>query len=271
MPFSEELNVSLRAAWKAAARIRDDYQKWVPIPDAPASISTATDHAAQEIILQEIRASYPNDALCAEEATETLRQAPRSGERVWVVDPIDGTRGFAMKNGEFSVMIALLVRGQIQLGVVLEPATEKVVFAERGKGCWRCVGTEEKPVRCQVSLNDDWNHARFTRSRSTTARNSPLTARVRPTEWIETFSSGLKLALVAEGRADAYVNTYPEFNSWDVCAGQILVEEAGGCVTTLTGRPIEYSDQPQQRQGLIASNGRIHQVIVEALRSPDHR
>jgi 3'(2'), 5'-bisphosphate nucleotidase len=245
MSPSEELNLALRAAWKAAARILEDYERLVPIPDAPASISTATDRLAQEIILQEIHATFPTDALSAEEATETLRHAPRNGERLWIVDPIDGTRGFARKNGEFSVMVALVVRGQIQLGVVLAPVTRTILFAERGRGVGEAV---------------------LTVSRSEASKTAPLVRRLRPRSWIETYSAGLKLALVARGVADAYINTYPEFHDWDVCAGQILVEEAGGTVTTLSGRPVQYGANGDQREGLIASNGMIHQKLLEAAR-----
>src|SRR5262245_13869132 len=103
--FAKELQAALEAARKAGERILRDYESFVPIPNAPASISTETDRQSQEIILQHIHALFPDDALCAEEATPTLQNAKRTGPRVWIVDPIDGTRGFAMKNGEFSVMI----------------------------------------------------------------------------------------------------------------------------------------------------------------------
>lgn len=266
MSPSEELNLALRAAWKAAARILEDYERLVPIPDAPASISTATDRLAQEIILQEIHATFPTDALSAEEATETLRHAPRNGERLWIVDPIDGTRGFARKNGEFSVMVALVVRGQIQLGVVLAPVTRTILFAERGRGCWQAVGKDQPATRCRVGSARGVGEAVLTVSRSEASKTAPLVRRLRPRSWIETYSAGLKLALVARGVADAYINTYPEFHDWDVCAGQILVEEAGGTVTTLSGRPVQYGANGDQRDGLIASNGMIHQKLLEAAR-----
>src|SRR5439155_123979 len=82
-------------------------------PDARADITTEVDRQSQEAILGSLRRRFPGDALCAEEETPTLAAAARSGPRVWVVDPIDGTRGFAQKNGEFSVMIALLEEGRV--------------------------------------------------------------------------------------------------------------------------------------------------------------
>ena len=107
MDYAKELNVALEAAAKASDYLRGAYAAFTPIPDAPASISTEADRTSQDLILAHLLAAFPDDALCAEEGTAALREAKRQGPRLWVVDPIDGTRGFAMKNGEFSVMIGL--------------------------------------------------------------------------------------------------------------------------------------------------------------------
>src|SRR5207253_214141 len=107
MPYEQELELALRAAAAAGRLILDAYEQFKPIPDAPASISTQADRDSQECILQLIQASFPGDACCAEEATPSLDRT-RTAARTWVVDPIDGTRGFAQKNGEFSVMIGLV-------------------------------------------------------------------------------------------------------------------------------------------------------------------
>src|SRR5262245_39687805 len=98
MPYDRELEVALDAVSHAGRTLLDRYARFVAIPDAPASISTDADRQSQEIILGHLRAAFPGDALCAEEETATLARATRTGPRVWVVDPIDGTRGFARKN-----------------------------------------------------------------------------------------------------------------------------------------------------------------------------
>src|SRR5881227_743908 len=100
--FIVELTAALEAATRAGDYIRREYERFTPIPDAPADISTDIDRGSQEMILQFLQATFPGDGLCAEENTATNSGNPTS-ERVWVVDPIDGTRGFARKNGEFSV------------------------------------------------------------------------------------------------------------------------------------------------------------------------
>src|SRR5262249_792021 len=152
--------------------------------------------------LKQIQATFPGDALCAEESTPTLQAAKRSGSRLWIVDPIDGTRGFAVKNGEFSVMIAFVQDGVMQVGVVLEPWPWKITYAGRGDGCWRSIGPGATPARCRVGTAARLTEATLTQSRSRTARESPVIKKLQPARVIETFSAGVKLALVAGGEAD---------------------------------------------------------------------
>src|SRR5438270_11588718 len=146
-----ELDTALAAARMAGAYLVEEYERFQVIPDAPADISTEADRRSQEIILQEIQAAFPGDALCAEESTPTSTGADQTGDRLWIVDPIDGTRGFARKNGEFSVMIAFVDAGQIGVGVVYQPATARLTYAVRGGGCWRRDGDATEPVACRVT------------------------------------------------------------------------------------------------------------------------
>src|SRR6185312_15221675 len=112
-----------------------------------------------------LHAVFPNDALCAEEQTPTLSQAPQVGPRLWVVDPIDGTRGFARKNGEFSVMIGSIDQGRIAAGVVLGRARAKLTYASLGDGCWKRDG-DAVPTACRVSDVRVLAQATLTQSRS---------------------------------------------------------------------------------------------------------
>src|SRR5438477_2686139 len=108
MHYNAELQAALDAAQKASTALLDAYSRFEVVPNAPASISTDADRQAQEIILGHLHRIFPKDALCAEEETATLAQAAHTGSRLWIVDPIDGTRGFARKVGEFSVMVGFL-------------------------------------------------------------------------------------------------------------------------------------------------------------------
>lgn len=265
MQYEKELDVALKAAAHAADYLRAAYEAFIPIPNAPASISTEADRASQELILSDLAAAFPGDALCAEEATPTLQAGKRQGQRVWIVDPIDGTRGFARKNGEFSVMIGLVENGEVVVGVVSEPALLRLTFASRGGGCW--VRTETAPsTRARVTSTKLLADSVVVQSHAKKGETPwPVTA-IKPRRVIETYSAGVKLALVARGEADIYVNTYANFRDWDICAGHLLVTEAGGEVTEISGQPIQYgTPNNAQLGGLLATNSHLHRPAVAAL------
>lgn len=265
MPFDHELQEALTAARLAGAYILREYESFARIPDAPADLSTHVDRGSQEIILRHLRVTFPEDGLCAEEKTETLRTAPANADRVWVVDPIDGTRGFATKTGQFSVMIGLTVGGRPAVGVVLEPVIDRLTWATLGGGCWASVGGDE-PVRCTVSANADPSALVLAQSIGRPGRPRLGEQALAPARVIATHSAGIKLALVARGEADVYVNDHPNFHDWDVCAGHILVEEAGGRVSSFDGSPVGYGPGgPLRSGGLVATNGRLHEAVVTKL------
>jgi 3'(2'), 5'-bisphosphate nucleotidase len=214
--------------------------------------------------LQFLHREFPGDAFCAEEASSTLAGLPQEGPRLWIIDPIDGTRGFAKKIGEFSVMIGLVERGLVQVGVVFEPARSRGTFAVRGEGCWRQDGGGPL-MPCEVSTVAKWDQATVVRSWS---EQKNVNATIQAAGKLHyTYSAGVKLAMVARGEVEAYVSTYTGFHSWDVCAGQILVEQAGGSVTDLHGRPILYrQDGTGAIAGTAASNGLLQQESLAALR-----
>jgi 3'(2'), 5'-bisphosphate nucleotidase len=259
MAYGSELRAALEGARRAGEHVLGAYAAFEAIPDARADISTEADREAQEIILRHLVGEFPDDGLCAEESTPTLAGAARSGGRVWVVDPIDGTRGFAQKNGEFSVMVALVEGGRVVVGVVLEPVPGRLTYGVSGGGCWREDGGG-KAERCRVSSTAELSEAVLVQSRSRDPRVPTRQAEaLRPGRVEETHSAGVKLARVARGEADLYVNHYPNFHDWDICAGHVLVEEAGGTVTTLRGQEVRYgAPGAWQRGGLLASNGVLH-------------
>src|SRR5580658_2612061 len=164
--FERELQTALEAAKLAGEYLVGAYASFHAIANAPASITTEADRQSQEIVLQHILRVFPADALCAEEATSSVRGRAHVGERLWIVDPIDGTRGFAMKNGEFSVMVAFVDHGSIGVGVVGQPASARLTYARQGAGCWRRDGDQTEPQPCRVSDVGVLSRATLTQSRS---------------------------------------------------------------------------------------------------------
>jgi 3'(2'), 5'-bisphosphate nucleotidase len=268
MVYQKELAAALVAARRAGVFLSEAYDRFQQISDAPSDITTDADRACQELILATLQDLFPEDAYCAEEDTPRIRSAHRTGPRTWIIDPIDGTRGFARKNGEFSVMIAIRADSETQVGVVLEPARGRLTYALRGNGCWCLDDAAGQPRACRVSQTAQLAEAVLTQSHAKMPGN--LTGRVKnlaPARVIESYSAGIKLAQVARGEADLYVNTYLAFSDWDICAGHILVDEAGGQVTGLRGEVLEYRGVPGAQQvGLLASNGLLHAEAVSRLR-----
>jgi 3'(2'), 5'-bisphosphate nucleotidase len=264
--LARELDAALAAARLASDYLRREYAAFTPVPDAPPDISTHADKGAQELILRHLHAAFPADGLLAEEATDTLHisGAGTSG-RVWVVDPIDGTRGFAAKNDQFSVMIGLAVNGRAVIGLVAEPVSDRITYGVIGGGCWVWHGSGEA-VGCRVSLVPLLEDVCLARSHSKPGRPTLGERLLRPRTTITTHSAGIKLALVARGEADVYVNDHAAYHDWDVCAGHALVEAAGGRVTGFAGQPVGYGPGgPRRTWGLVASNGLVHDAVVQKL------
>src|SRR5271169_2273140 len=164
--LERELETALDAAAQAGRLVLEQYQRFTAIPDARADITTQADRDAQEVILQVLHRTFPGDALRAEEKTPSLADAPSTAARCWIVDPIDGTRGFAKKNGEFSVMVALIEGGFILIGVVLEPVANRFTYATRSGGCWQRLGSNGAASRCYVRPTKDLTDAILVQSHS---------------------------------------------------------------------------------------------------------
>jgi 3'(2'), 5'-bisphosphate nucleotidase len=270
--LTQELAVAIDVVEAAGAEVMRLYQSFKQIADAPADITTDADVASQEIILRRLSAEFPNDRLCGEETTAALERDRLAGKadtsRLWVVDPIDGTRGFARKNGEFSIMIGLVEQGTAVLGVVLEPAIGRLTYAVRAGGChWRPnrnTPFQQTHVGNAAALAD----ATIAMSRSRGEEGEKkLLGLLGAKRGVQTYSAGIKLAQISRGEADVYLGDYPSMHDWDLCAGCILVEEAGGRVTDWEGDPLVFGQAPfKQRLGLAASNGALHAELLTVVR-----
>ena len=262
-----ELELTLDAVRRAGEEILRRYASFERIEDAPADISTEADRASQELILDAIHRAFPDDGLCAEEASERFDTQAGGAERFWVVDPIDGTRGFARKNGEFSVMVALVEGGEPVVGVVHEPAADRVTYAVAGAGCSVREPSGAEPRPCGVSATEGAPRVlAMSRSQGAEGERELLEA-LGAERAVQTYSAGIKLAQVARGEADLYLGDYLTLRDWDVAAGHVLVTEAGGRVTNVDGEAIRYdgSGASLRGRGLVASNGAVHPATLEAI------
>jgi len=238
----------------------------------PGDPVTDADRAANTLICERLRAQFPDAAIVAEESPEEAYRGYRERQRVFFVDPLDGTREFVSKNGEFVVMIGLLVADQVTLGVVYAPATNRLWCGEPGVGAYRvdADGTE-RPLR--VGGVTDPTQARITISRS--RRGEPLNRalrRISPSVVTPRGSAGLKGSLVADDEADAYLAIGGAGKYWDSCAPEALVVAAGGTVTDTFGRALHYrSEGLELEHGLLVTNPGLQRALLPLLVDPGTR
>jgi 3'(2'), 5'-bisphosphate nucleotidase len=198
---------------------------------------TEADLRSQDILAAGLRRLLPEVPILSEEA-ESVPWAERAGwDWLWVVDPLDGTREFVQRNGEFTVNVALVQRHRPVLGVVHAPVPGTDYYACEGYGAFR--SDAGGPASIHVA-RPAASPLRVVGSRSHRGSSlDPFLARVGPHEMVAVGSS-LKFCLVAEGAADVYPRLGPT-SEWDTAAGQCVLEQAGGQVTDLAGRPLAYN------------------------------
>jgi histidinol-phosphatase len=213
---------------------------------------TAADRAAERLVRERIAEQFPADGVLGEEEPET---AGMSGRR-WIVDPIDGTKAFTRGVPLYSTLLALDDEHGPAVGVIGLPALGQVVYAGRGLGCW----ADGRPAR--VSSTSSLRHAYLTTSSFGHWPEDDLLAVRRAGCELRTWGDGYGYALVATGRADVMVD--PTVELYDVAAMPVILAEAGGRFTNLSGTP-----GADGGSGL-ATNGRLHDSVL-ALLSPASR
>ena len=230
---------------------------------AGGSPVTEADHAANAVIVDAIRAAYPADAILSEESKDSADRL--SASRVWIVDPLDGTKEFIAGNGEFSIMIGLAVDGVPVLGVVYMPDGDRLYAAARGMGATVEASHEKQGLRTDKL---HWP-PRMVGSRS---HADEMTLRIRDalgvSDVVPSGSVGIKCALIAEGKRDLYVHPVPYLKEWDTCAPEVILREAGGEVTDCLGEPLRYNKaDPHQPHGILACGPGVLLRALETVRT----
>jgi 3'(2'),5'-bisphosphate nucleotidase len=211
---------------------------------ADQSPVTEADVAAEAIILKRLRESFPDIPVIAEESVAAGR-VPQTGERFFLVDPLDGSKEFISRNGEFTVNIALIENGVPVAGVVYAPALARIWWGAAGSGSFASTvkdGEVTAATAIKVRNREDKLCAIGSRSHGSGEGDARLTD--YPIAEYKSAGSSLKFCLVAEGEADLY----PRFGrtmEWDTAAGDAILRAAGGCVNTLDGQPLGYGKREQ--------------------------
>lgn len=221
---------------------------------ADASPVTAADEQAEALIVPALRALQPDWPVVAEEAASRGETPSTPGRRWWLVDPLDGTREFVSRNGEFTVNIALIEDGRPLLGVLHIPVQDRLYAGVVGQGAWVVEQGVRRPIGCRQVLPEGWTLA-CSRSHGDEAATQAwlaqqATGAPRVGARIPAGSS-LKFGLIAEGRADVYPRLGRTME-WDTAAGHAVLKAAGGEVTDLAGVPLRYGKTGHENPHFVA-------------------
>jgi 3'(2'), 5'-bisphosphate nucleotidase len=203
---------------------------------ADASPVTEADERAEAVITAALAALTPHIPIVAEEAV-SAGHVPAIGDRFWLVDPLDGTKDFINRNGEFTVNIALIEHGRPTLGVVLAPALKRLFAGCAGQGAYVEDAQGRRPIRCRAVPNEGLTVV-TSRSHGDAAALDQFLAGRKVAAQAKAGSS-LKLCLVAAGEADLYPRLGRTME-WDIAAGHAVLGAAGGKVQTLAGVELRY-------------------------------
>ena len=253
------LNFAIQTARDAGRVLAEKFGRVTVTHKGDIDLVTEADLAAERLIVERVRSYHPRHAVLAEEAGALSAAGGPDAEYKWIVDPLDGTTNYAHGYPVFCVSIALEHRGELVVGVVYDPTRGELFAAERGEGATL------NGRRVRVSETDELNRALI-------CTGFPYDVRER-TDFARHFrdfimkaqsvrrdgAAALDLAYVAAGRFDGF---YEEgLRPWDVAAGVLLVEEAGGRVTHYDGSPFHIYKPP-----IAASNGLVHDAMLRVLR-----
>jgi 3'(2'), 5'-bisphosphate nucleotidase len=256
--IDEALKVALAAGREAAEIVMRVYAEPFDVDyKGPNDPVTRADKEANALICARLASAFPEVPIVAEESDPRSFEGYTRSRYAFFVDPLDGTREFVAKNGEFAVMIGLAEEGAAVMGVIVCPAYDRTFYGARG-----VPAVEKGPI--QVSKVSDPAEARVLVSRSHRPPNlDEVVARIGARQVIPTGSSGLKAVKVACGEADLYLQPGHAGKLWDTCAPEAIVRAAGGIMTDARGRPFDYrrAELPN-KDGLVATNPVLHAKVI---------
>jgi len=262
--FSHEIEIASTLARKAGEVIMKIYQEDFAVTYKNINDPvTQADQQANALIVEGLHTRFPQDTIVAEESP--LPSASLTKGRVWYVDPLDGTKEFISRNGEFSIMIGLTIDARSKLGVVYWPTPDRLYAGLTDERAW----VEHNDARQSLKALQSQNPPSISLVASRSHR-SPILSTIQHTLSIQgeqrMGSVGLKIAHIAQGGADVYIEPSPFTKAWDACAPEAILRGAGGCFTDIHGNPIQYGlNNFRNLHGLVGSTQDCHQRVIQAL------
>jgi 3'(2'), 5'-bisphosphate nucleotidase len=260
-----ELDIALQAVTEAGNVILEIYrEKYETSTKKDNSPITEADLKSNEVIKKIL--SKTDHQILSEEDKDDLSRIHQ--DKIWIVDPLDGTSDFIDKTGEFTVMIALIKNKKPILGVIGWP-TEKTIFAaQEGKGAFRF--SENKWRKISVTKISDLQNCRAVGSRHHLSDKEKLFIKKLGLKEFTSIGSSLKVGKISSGEAEAYITTTNKMKEWDSAASYCIISEAGGKMTDMFGNDITYNNKIVNHQnGILVTNGLIHNNILKEFKKLD--
>ena len=211
-------------------------------------------------ILKEVLGETGISILSEEDADDKKRL---SEEKIWIIDPLDGTTDFVNRTGEFTVMAGLVEKQKSILGIIYWPMKKKMYLAESGKGAF-CHDEEWENI--EVSMMSEMQNCHALVSRHHLSEKEKKLLDEMEISVVTSIGSSLKVTEIASGDAEIYLTTTNKMKQWDTCASNCIISEAGGKMTDISGKEMVYNTESVHHEnGILVTNGLIHQDALDAI------
>ena len=260
-PFTNtlsETNLAIDAAVKAGKAVIEVYKNnfSFQVKDDNSPITEAD--IKSNMIIQEVL-STTNIPILSEESVDNL--ARLKCEKIWIIDPLDGTSDFIEKGGEFTIMISLVQSSKPILGVIYWPTEDKLYVAQKNQGAYELFSGHWKKLNVNSISNLEKCRAVISRHHLSES-DKKFIKKLNLLEFNQKGSS-LKVLDICSGEAEVYLTTTNKIKQWDTCASYCLISESGGTMTSMNGEDLEFNTELiNHKNGLLVTNGLVHNKIT---------
>jgi 3'(2'), 5'-bisphosphate nucleotidase len=235
MDFPQQLTDALKAAKKASKKILEYYYKGFNVKfKADKSEVTSADLASEKIIKETLTKAYPDYGMLSEESVDDKTRLEK--DFCWIVDPLDGTRDFVSKTGNFAVNIALAYKHEIVLGVIAVPSKDIIYYATKGNGAYKIENGKET----RIHVSNKKEEIRLAISQFFFKNVDKYNQDLNIIELIP-MGSSYKAGLISEGKAELCIKEDHHTKEWDTAPSDIIIKEAGGIMKTAYGKDMSYN------------------------------
>jgi 3'-phosphoadenosine 5'-phosphosulfate (PAPS) 3'-phosphatase len=263
--LAHEVAIALRAGQEAGALALSLQANLSTTTKGDGSPVTNGDLAADAVVRHYLQSHFPSDAILSEEQSDTAERL--SSARLWIIDPIDGTRDYVTGSPEWAVQIALAINGQLVLGILTLPGENISLIGIPGHGAWISDAHGQRPLRIKNELHKDKSPVLITsKSKRNSLAVAPVLQALPEFSALHVTSVGVKVWRMISGHASLYVHPRP-LAEWDVAAPAAVLIGAGGTATDLSGQGLIFNSPTGCCPGLVYSLRDDHHQLITRMRN----